>query len=696
MLIKEIIVPSGIKYISEWKGFTFPPEKSCIVDKKICGCGFTEWCLNNDTPVILCSPRRVLLENKQEQHNAPGSKLRPVYYFKNDKESLLEFDEVVDEETERKKAKIAANTPSTGSVIELERWMCKKRKGNKDEIEYFNYIFALKNDLLNWINTGYANQGPNFVPKIMVTYDSLKYVVEALGTISINNFVIVVDEFQSIFTDSTFKPEVELSIIDILSSLPNNKSLFISATPMMERYLDKLPYFQDMTIYKLNWDNSIIDQVRIERKYSNSIRDDISEIILKYKAGIYPTKVTPDGVTHTSKEAVFFVNSVNYIVDVVRKTGLKPEETNILCANTKQNLKRVKKIGHTIGKVPINKADNKMFTFCTRTTYIGADFYSDCAMTFVFSDLNKQSLTVDISLDLPQIIGRQRLNTNVFRNEISFYYHLRNSDFFMTREEFDNWQKEKEQTTVNFINAIANVDNPTLANMVQFYAKGKKYINDYIGFSRVQNKPVENILVKLSELRAWEITRPDYQETVLIKKTSNDPIPDNFIAVNVNSTTDTDLMTILEFKKKFEATNEFVSRMKAFFDFYVNNPELYQKYNDQFISFIPVEYRNYLNKIGIERIKALGWNRKNIETEISYHRLMEEGTLPGEIYRAFQPGMTVSRQFVKETIGKIYSDLGYDNTAKATDLLNFFDVEECTWVDSDKKRVHGFKIINKK
>ena len=74
MLIKEIIVPSGIKYISEWKGFTFPPEKSCIVDKKICGCGFTEWCLNNDTSVILCSPRRVLLENKQEQQGKQKNK----------------------------------------------------------------------------------------------------------------------------------------------------------------------------------------------------------------------------------------------------------------------------------------------------------------------------------------------------------------------------------------------------------------------------------------------------------------------------------------------------------------------------------------------------------------------------------------------------------------------------------------------
>ena len=42
--INEIIVPKGIRYVSEWENFTIP-DFPHIMDKQIPGCGFTEWCL---------------------------------------------------------------------------------------------------------------------------------------------------------------------------------------------------------------------------------------------------------------------------------------------------------------------------------------------------------------------------------------------------------------------------------------------------------------------------------------------------------------------------------------------------------------------------------------------------------------------------------------------------------------------------
>ena len=94
MNIIPIKVPEDIDYIGEWESFTLPPEHS-ILDKTICGCGFTEYCLNNNIPTILCSPRKVLLENKERQHNSEegkGKGLREIYYFKNDYESSIGFD----------------------------------------------------------------------------------------------------------------------------------------------------------------------------------------------------------------------------------------------------------------------------------------------------------------------------------------------------------------------------------------------------------------------------------------------------------------------------------------------------------------------------------------------------------------------------------------------------------------------------
>ena len=63
----KIIVPRGVRYLNEWKEFSLP-EQPTIIDKQITGCGFTEFCLCNNQNVILVSPRKILLENKEEQH----------------------------------------------------------------------------------------------------------------------------------------------------------------------------------------------------------------------------------------------------------------------------------------------------------------------------------------------------------------------------------------------------------------------------------------------------------------------------------------------------------------------------------------------------------------------------------------------------------------------------------------------------
>ena len=62
-------VPTGIRYISEWEDFDFEnfPDK-CIINKQLPGCGFTEWCIRNHHPLVLCSPRKMLLQNKSDQH----------------------------------------------------------------------------------------------------------------------------------------------------------------------------------------------------------------------------------------------------------------------------------------------------------------------------------------------------------------------------------------------------------------------------------------------------------------------------------------------------------------------------------------------------------------------------------------------------------------------------------------------------
>ena len=57
-------VPPGTQVISEWKEYSIPRGEHFIVDKGVTGCGYTEYCLTNNLNVVLCSPRKLLLENK--------------------------------------------------------------------------------------------------------------------------------------------------------------------------------------------------------------------------------------------------------------------------------------------------------------------------------------------------------------------------------------------------------------------------------------------------------------------------------------------------------------------------------------------------------------------------------------------------------------------------------------------------------
>ena len=74
----KLIIPGGIRYISDsdytLNDFNFPH----ILDKKIPGCGYTEYCLTCNIPIVLCSPRIMLIENKVAQHGDD------VFYFKNE------------------------------------------------------------------------------------------------------------------------------------------------------------------------------------------------------------------------------------------------------------------------------------------------------------------------------------------------------------------------------------------------------------------------------------------------------------------------------------------------------------------------------------------------------------------------------------------------------------------------------------
>ena len=682
MNVIPIEVPEDIEYISQWTSFVYPLQH-LILDKTICGCGFTEYCLNNNIPTVLCSPRKKLLENKEEQHNSEEGKengLREVYYFRNDYENNIEYDD-------NKELK----SPFTGeSITTLSAIQEQENQENLGKKEKKDYLSTIKDQLRSYINSCNPSNNPF---KIIVTYDSLHHVLDVLNEYySSSSYAIVVDEFQSIFMDSAFKSEVELDFVEDLKNCSN--VLYLSATPMLEKYLVQLDYFKDLPMYKFKWSDKRVENVRIQRETVRNINKRVGEIITDYREGRYPNKILSDGTLKESKELVIFVNSIASICDIIRKCNLKPEETNIICSDSSTNIKRLKKVGHQIGTIPTRGQLHKMFTLCTRTTYLGADFYSTSAFTVICSDCNIQTLTIDISLDLPQILGRQRLKENVFRNEVLILYKAESKKQAIINEKKlvnDEKVRLKEEETERLLKGYDKMSDEEKESWAKKAADVKSlYKNDYLGVSKRTGKATFNYLVKVADQRAYDVSRKEYQDDITIRRgiesIESANITEGTLSIN-------ELQKVYDYLiSEFDKDKDFVRRMKLLCDIYFQYPTFYVQYaNSPLQTIVPLSYQNYINQLGFEKIKSLEYREKGILDYLSSQLNLQDQ----KFIQIFSVGSKYSTKQIKSILADFYIANNISKTPKASDLEDYFILKTCKVKINDKWE-NGFEIVSLK
>ena len=672
---QKIVVPRGIRYISEWSEFNFNrfPGK-CIINKQLPGCGFTEYCIGGPENVILCSPRKMLLENKKEQHE------NEVYLVVNEMEKETEVDKDLTKEPRN---------------VKLEDEETGDKKDNSDIYE------RIYNEISDYTYKRYLEDKP---AKILVTYDSYRIVKDILEKLGIfGKFVTVVDEFQSILHDARFKSNTELGFLLHLQQSPT--AYFVSATPMMEKYLDMLDEFKDLPYFDLDWeaaDSSRITRPSLKVLTMKSVGTKAEEIIQKYLTGDFEEiTVMRDGIPTkvVSDEAVFYVNSVNHIISIIKKNNLTPEQCNILCSRTDDNAKRIKrKLGKkfVIGKVPKKDVKPKMFTFCTRTVYLGADFYSECARSFIFSDSNSDCLAVDIAEDLPQILGRQRLQKNPWKNTANFYYRITADYREMKESDFQAILDRKNKDTESLLSVYLKgtyEERYSLAKTYQENTKSYNYKNNYVAVNKVVNsqtgdvilKPVKNKLVLVNEIRAFQIQQVDYRDRFSV-----------FSSIKSNLTKD-DIVNrdVTRFLCIYETLTTMLEKFKMLCEYPVSR-EVIQIVLDQIAD--SDEVKSYYLTLGPDRLKKLHYNITNIRRELGIVTFSPE-LLVNTITLNFNPGEKYSLANLKNKLGELYSSINYTANPKANDILNYFEVKEYMTTETIggvKKRVRGYELLKRK
>ena len=611
---KKIYIPEKIYHLSECQNIQSQfPQGSFILDKTITGCGATTMFLSDNIPTILCSARVELMHCK-------------------------------------------ANSPEFISKVH------EFRKFG----DYSTPVIDLENSLMQYVNNCNSPFGRT-VEKILVSYDSFKHVAQVLAEKHIlDRFRIVVDEAQTLFTDASFKGDVEIEFLENLYQM--NNVIFLSATPYIEDYLDQMDYFKNLPYVELVWSESSILPTNIERKpyYRKSPKTTAKQIIQDFNNnGFFKDKIV-DGQIVYSNEAVFYINDVSLIIEIIKENNLTSDDTNIICAANEENGKRLKKIGFEIGHAPKKGQPHKTFTFVTKCAFEGVDFYSPCAYTYIFSNINLNNMALDISLDLPQIMGRQRLGENVFRCDATFFYKEYMDFSAKNNQEFKNRIVEKQKLSNGLIDNYNKCDSAVrfgLGDMYRTSQKVDKFSKNYVAVIddtiNGNQRVVFNELAMFNEIRAWDIQKSQYLDGCQVMRSIEDSTK--------SITEDAEIESFL-----LSFNGDFETKMKLYCEFLQQHPD-YKEMLER-LPQIPLDIKVYYNRLGPDTLRSMSYKEAYIKRVLEYESLQE--TIKEAVRLTFNRGQFYSLKQVKTILQTIYDGLGVEKKAKATDLKTFMNCNE--------------------
>lgn len=512
----------------------------------------------------------------------------------------------------------------------------------------------------------------------MVTYDSFINLVSMLERdfqFDISSvFRIVIDESHTIIKDVKLKEYSNKCVLsDFIKCLFRyQKLLFVSATPIID-YIGCIPEFcsGNVCYVELEWSN--IRPVIVRSYGCKNATDAFDQIYKKYSTqqdpycrNYFDVIHYGDGRSAYSYEAVIFLNSIADIKKIVNKYVNKLgvidiNDISVICAETDENARSLHATHPKLDileSIPKEGDKHMTWTFVTRTAFEGVDFCSPCASTYVIANYNVESLSIDIASDIPQIIGRQRLKSNVFRNTINIFYT--NSQYVIDDNEFQDYRKRKmKQSQVQIAIWNDSKDDYKETVLDNLNCKIEKNPND-LYLKTVNGIPEIDALLIISE---------NYCRDVLKNQITWYSIqsPQNGLKTYCNETEALRgmLANASSCKKEQERIKYISDYLSAFPE---KRPELFRMlYNE---GYTDIAY--YFNTLPIDRIAANGYDPWKIRQEIEY--LTHSDGIKALVSETFEQGHVYSRKEAKAILQELYDRLRINKTAKATDLENFLKV----------------------
>lgn len=488
------------------------------------------------------------------------------------------------------------------------------------------------------------------IKKVMVTYDSLKKLKKYAS-----KFNLLIDEYHLLFNQYIFRNE---AVVDVLNLYKEFKSFtFMTATVLEDEFI--LEELMGIVKVVAKWEDLV--EVTVKPVHSlNGVTASAITMINRFLNG------------EIEGNAYIFVNSVNFIETLIKKSKLNGSNTRLIYSLSNKT------------KLPIPNGrpedDPKKINLITSTAFEGCDFFDKKGRTIVISDPSKQHTLVDISTSLHQIAGRIR--NSDYSSEIWHLYSQTRYSRDLTFEQYSNVVQDNiivSKRRIETFNAIHPEDRAVISidsdaeyfvkknNMFYFDPNRVKY--DLHNF-KITNHIYKTRINLVSEYKANGLKCPSVYEDKSQVVIDTPEIGFNF--------------------------EEVVKSVKSEWN------ETYSLSKEPVLSAAFARYpflKEAIEKLGFEGIEESGYVITNIKRKLVKADLTTSLKVKVLKRLKLEPslkiGSFIPTNKLKEIFKELYLDFGIKKTAKATDILNYYEVNRKKKTIGGKT-VDGFALVREK
>tara|TARA_R110000850_G_scaffold221286_2_gene347104 strand:+ start:4517 stop:6427 length:1911 start_codon:yes stop_codon:yes gene_type:complete len=533
--------------------------------------------------------------------------------------------------------------------------------------------------------------------KIFVTWDSLKRLVIALGD-KMFDYHIALDEAHCLVNKGGFRPD---AIYDVIELHTKFKSFVLgTATPIDVKYNHSV--FSEVKQLHIKWHNLRPVNVNYSVCEKKDLYNRAAMIAMNHIAGI------------TKGNCHIFINSVVGVARILKLIANSPffdkNMVRIIAAKDDRNKEIFRRLKLTNIKVNTVVDPVKILNFYTSTYWEGGDVIDSNTLgrTYIISDGHLDHTKVNVSVQLPQIIGRVR--NSQYKNKIELLYCPNKYNSCVTKEEFENEVlKEIDLTNLKIdtykikVKAVKelgfetdditrdftlqNECNPfiTLRNN-EFILNELGYKNEMNNFDTIRKTYYVPIASReVIEIKGKRVVRTEYVKGI-DKVIEHNDITYNYIAEEAKP--------IEGLSKKLVTGKVLFSDLcKEYFQLKEETYILTDRI--KIIDSIEPIIKEAFDKLGKDKMIALECRKNEFKKELIKQDKLKVNSWKVSKLLNYKSGQWISTANIKVRLQEVYNELNINQTATASALSNYYNVL------AHKKRINsvpiaGFTIVLEK